>query len=148
MTRSRTRRPAARMALVAAAAFFTFAAAGLDASAAQAHDQILEQTPTDATHVALVPDEVTVLFSNDLIEVGAVMLVVDTNEVDWADGPVQLRGPIAAQPLKPNTPDGAYTVRWRVVSSDGHPISGAFSFTAGNSAPSQAQQPTAAITPP
>jgi hypothetical protein len=29
-------------------------------------------------------------------------------------------------------PDGAYDVRWRVVSADGHPVSGAFAFAVGD----------------
>ena len=41
------------------------------------------------------------------------------------------------QDVKPDAPSGKYTVVWRVVSSDGHPIEGTFTFTAGttNSTP-------------
>jgi hypothetical protein len=32
-------------------------------------------------------------------------------------------------------PEGSYQVRWRVVSSDGHPISGSFEFAVGQKTP-------------
>lgn len=34
----------------------------------------------------------------------------------------------------PELPDGGYQVSWRVVSADGHPISGSFGFRVGNPA--------------
>ena len=37
---------------------------------------------------------------------------------------------VVSQPVRPETPGVEYTVIWRVVSSDGHPIEGTFGFTA------------------
>ena len=71
------------------------------------------------------------VYTDSLIEVGAVVLVMDDTEKDWADGPVALDGPNAVQAIKPGMPDGIYQVRWRVVSSDGHPISGVYDFAVG-----------------
>jgi hypothetical protein len=50
-------------------------------------------------------------------------------------GPVQTGSPIvvdnsAWQPLAADAPPGNYEVAWRVTSADGHPITGAFRFTA------------------
>ena len=45
---------------------------------------------------------------------------VDGNTVNW--------------PMPADLPEGAYVVTWRVVSSDGHPISGASSFGVGTAA--------------
>ncbi|MCC9740418.1 copper resistance protein CopC [Streptomyces sp. MNU89] len=33
--------------------------------------------------------------------------------------------------LRPGLPDGTYTVAWRAVSADGHPVSGAYTFSVG-----------------
>ena len=35
----------------------------------------------------------------------------------------------------PDLVDGAYVVDWKVVSADGHPVAGAFTFTVGDAAP-------------
>jgi copper transport protein len=50
-------------------------------------------------------------------------------------------------PLKPNLPDGDYTVRWRIVSTDGHIISGVFAVGvgAGRPPPQAAEVQTAAL---
>jgi len=41
---------------------------------------------------------------------------------------------VASQKLKAGGPAGQYTVAWRVVSSDSHPIEGTFTFTASSAA--------------
>ena len=50
-------------------------------------------------------------------------------------------------PLRPGLPDGDYTVRWRIVSTDGHIISGVFAvgFGAGRPPPQAAEVQTASI---
>ena len=49
---------------------------------------------------------------------------------DWADGKVEIVDNVATQKLREGAPAGKYTVPWRVVSSDSHPIEGTFTFTA------------------
>ena len=50
-------------------------------------------------------------------------------------------------PLKPNLPNGDYTVRWRIVSTDGHIISGVFAIGvgAGRPPPQAAEVQTATL---
>ena len=50
-------------------------------------------------------------------------------------------------PLKPDLPDGDYTVRWRIVSTDGHIISGVFAIGvgAGRPPPQAAEVQTATL---
>jgi hypothetical protein len=63
---------------------------------------------------------------------------------------VEIVDNVASQKLKAGAPAGQFTVAWRVVSSDSHPIEGTFSFTAaaaaGGAAP--AASSTAAATIP
>jgi len=42
---------------------------------------------------------------------------------------VEIIDNMAVQKLRPGAPAGEYTVVWRVVSSDSHPIEGTFKFT-------------------
>ena len=117
-------------AVVAAVLLAIGAAVGV-ATPVQAHDQIISTSPSEDGHVDTAPAEVSMVYTDSLIEVGAVVLVMDDTDKDWADGPVALDGPNATQAIKPGMPDGIYQVRWRVVSSDGHPISGVYDFAVG-----------------
>lgn len=127
-----TPRNSARTAGTAFAAVLLAVAAAVGVAApAQAHDQIISTSPSEDGHVDTAPAEVSMVYTDSLIEVGAVVLVMDDAEKDWADGPVALDGPTAVQAIKAGMPDGVYQVRWRVVSSDGHPISGVYDFAVG-----------------
>jgi hypothetical protein len=54
------------------------------------------------------------------------------NAVELTDE-YSISGTSITQPL-PALDDGAYTLNWRVVSEDGHPISGSIGFTVGEAA--------------
>ena len=49
---------------------------------------------------------------------------------DVASGPPVLIDTTVRETLRAGSPAGHYTVRWRVTSADGHPVSGSFDFTA------------------
>lgn len=70
-------------------------------------------------------------FSGDLLGIGAVVVVTDQVEQSWTTGETVLDGNTASVAIAGDMPDGAYTVNWRVVSGDGHPISGSVPFTVG-----------------
>ena len=63
------------------------------------------------------------------------MAVTDSAGTDLTAGAPVLDGVRVTQPLA-GTAVGVVDVTWRVVSSDGHPISGEFSFSVGDDSPS------------
>ena len=125
--------PCARWALSALAlvTLVTLSVVGGAAPAATAHDQVLSTSPTTGENVDTAPKQVAMVFSDDILSVGAIMLIVDEQGRNWADGTLQLDRATVTQPLAPGLPNGAYEVRWRVVSADGHPIAGTFPFSVG-----------------
>jgi methionine-rich copper-binding protein CopC len=120
------------------------------AGPAAAHDAAESSSPAQGASVAVVPEQVSVTFSNNPLGIGSSFSVKDASGVEWADGAVEIVDNEARQKLKAGAPAGQYTVAWRVVSSDSHPIEGTFSFTAaaaaGGAAP--AASTTAAATVP
>ncbi len=104
------------------------------APGAAAHDQIIATSPTSGERLADAPESLVLTFSGSLMSLGTDVLVLDSQEKDWADGEPSLDGEVLTQRLKTAMPDGEYSVRWRVVSSDGHPINGAYTFLVGDSA--------------
>ena len=134
-------------AFVAALALSVPAVLTVGVGSASAHDQLLSSTPADGAALDIAPHDVTLEYSDSVLTVGAIVLVVDSNETNWvSDEPVIDGWKVSAQ-LRDDMPDGAYEIRWRVVSVDGHPISGIMSFTVGNVAP-ETQEPTSAPATP
>lgn len=97
---------------------------------ASAHDAAESTSPASGATVAAPPEKVSVTFNKNPLALGSQILVNDAAGANWADGAVEIVDNVASQKLKPGAPAGAYTVVWRVVSSDSHPIEGNFTFTA------------------
>ncbi|TFC10375.1 copper resistance protein CopC [Cryobacterium algoritolerans] len=94
-----------------------------------------------------VPTEVSPVFTEDVLSLGAIVVVADSTGKDWADGTVLLDGTEATQTLKKGMPDGDYQVRWRVVSVDGHPVSWSLTFAVGTRASAAYARPTSTAAP-
>jgi hypothetical protein len=107
-----------------------FASLLLLAPAASAHDVLESTSPADGATVATVPGQITLTFDNTPAAIGSQIEVKDPSGTDWATGSVQVTDHVASQQLKPGAPAGRYTVNWRMVSADSHPIDGTFSFNA------------------
>ncbi len=113
---------------VVAAALLGFSA-GFSAPAV-AHDAAESSSPAQGATLETPPEKVSVTFNNNPLGLGAQFSVKDASGAEWADGAVDIVDNVASQPLKAGAPAGTYTVAWRVVSSDSHPIEGTFGFTA------------------
>lgn len=144
------RHPATPIALAAAllAAFLVL----FSPLSASAHDALVSSSPAADSSVETVPSDLTLTFSAKLIDgEGATEVVVtDPSGATVTEGPATVDGAIVTQPLSGSGPAGAYHVVWKVVSSDGHPTSGEFSFTvtAGDEAATDAPTTAPATTAP
>jgi len=136
-------RPVRRQLLSVMLGLFTLAAVTLGLAApASAHDAAESTSPAQGASLAAPPGEVSVTFSNPPLGIGSSFSVKDASGTEWADGSVRIVDNVATQKLRPGGPAGAYTVAWRVVSSDSHPIEGTFTFTAASgSAPAGSAAP-------
>lgn len=104
------------------------------ASPASAHDDIISSDPVADSTIETLPGEVTLTFSAEILDaVGTVALEVRTpDDVNIAKGSPQIHGTEVVQALSPSRATGQFTVLWKVVSSDGHPISGIYTFNVGS----------------
>ena len=119
-----------RQLLTAVVGAVTFAALLFAAGPACAHDAAESSSPADGATVAAPHEEVSITFNNTPLGLGSQVRVNDAAGADWADGKVEIVDNVATQKLREGAPAGKYTVLWRVVSSDSHPIEGTFTFTA------------------
>lgn len=99
-------------------------------STAAAHDVLTETNPEDGQTLETMPEAIELTFSDTPLAIGSEVLVQDAQGTNWATGEVQIVDNTAQQAISAEAPAGQYTVTWRVVSSDSHPIEGVFRFTA------------------
>jgi copper transport protein len=101
------------------------------AGPASAHAVLLRTDPSPQTTVKAPPAAVHLVFS-EAVEVafGAVRVFdVDGKRVD--KGKIQTTNGRREVVVPASLPGGTYTVTWRVVSADGHPVHGGFQFYVG-----------------
>ncbi|AYV31252.1 Copper transport protein YcnJ precursor [Streptomyces sp. ADI95-16] len=104
------------------------------AGAASAHAGLSGSDPADGAVLKAVPQYVTLTFTESVsFSDDSLRVLSPENErvnprparhVDGKDNTARVE-------LSGKLPQGTYTVAWRVVSADGHPISGAFVFSNG-----------------
>ena len=136
-----------RRAIAAAAAALLLSLGGLMvASPASAHDELVSTDPAADAVLEALPAQLTLTFSGELAtDPGATELqVTDAAGTSLADGDPLVEGTVVTQPLS-GAASGVVTVLWKVVSSDGHPISGEFAFSVPT-APTPTPTPTATAT--
>jgi methionine-rich copper-binding protein CopC len=102
---------------------------------ASAHDKLISSDPASGQKLAETPAEVSLTFSADVLDMGAAVVVADAAGTEWVSAAPTVDGPTVTAVLDPGMPDAGYELRWRVVSSDGHPITGVVPFTVGDGEP-------------
>jgi hypothetical protein len=107
----------------------------LTALPATAHEQLVDQEPKPGQILEAGIAEVKLSFSDDLISLdnsaGSEIVILDSNQNPVNNGCAVIDARTAIARADIDTP-GTYQVGWRVVSGDGHPISGSFSFVVEN----------------
>ncbi|MDH6179858.1 methionine-rich copper-binding protein CopC [Microbacteriaceae bacterium SG_E_30_P1] len=103
--------------------------------AAHAHDDLVSSSPSEGESLAEAPTEIRLEFTTDVMEIGALVLVVDADGTDWVSSASTVDGPFVVTTLDQGMPVAGYEVRWRVIGEDGHPISGVIPFTIGDAEP-------------
>ncbi|WP_017793720.1 copper resistance CopC family protein [Leucobacter salsicius] len=94
------------------------------ATPAFAHDQLVGTEVISGTDGKA--QAVQLSFNNKLIELGAEFVIVDAAGTSVTDGTPEISGMDVRQAVQAGLAPGVYNVAWHVVSSDGHPIEGAF----------------------
>ena len=151
---ARARRPPrrkgtrSRVSLRRALAVFSAAGVALAAPAvAHAHAALLKASPSPSVEVNRAPAAVSLTFSEAVEPRFAIVSVTNAAGQQVTSGPPH-RSPanpdVLVTPLK-QIPPGWYLVYWRVISVDGHPVRGAFTFAVGPNAGPPPQFPVPSL---
>ena len=98
------------------------------ATGADAHAALKSISPKDGSSLATVPTQVVLTF-NEPISSSFVTVTVTGAEGAVSGGKPVVDGVTVTQALAPDLANGRYTVTYRVVSEDGHPVSDKTTFT-------------------
>lgn len=116
---------------LAAGALAVGTALALTAAPASAHTTLTAASPAkDATVSA--PSQVVLTYA-DPVRLPRV-IVMDASQKQYQSGTAQAVDNKVTQAVNGGLPNGKYTVGWRVVASDGHPVEGTYTFTVTGSA--------------
>jgi methionine-rich copper-binding protein CopC len=94
-----------------------------------AHDELLSTTPTDGTALSVAPDDITLKFAAEPIKNTSKLVATSDAGEQFALTEVSVAGSTVTAQWPNSAPTGTYKVAWRSVGSDGHPLTGTFTFS-------------------
>ncbi|KUJ70236.1 hypothetical protein ACZ90_04865 [Streptomyces albus subsp. albus] len=119
----------------------------LGATPASAHAALTGTDPVEGSVLQTAPKRVTLTFSEGVLLSDDSVRVLDPHgrRVDTGDpGHVDGKSSTASVALHAGLPDGTFTVAWKAVSADSHPVGGAFTFSIGAPSKTTVSVPTSA----
>jgi copper resistance protein C len=119
----------------------------LGAAPAFAHTRLESSDPADGSSIAGTPESVTLRFNEDIQAEFATLSVVGPDGTQYQRGGVSAANAQITTAVSPLGPAGDYHIGYRVVSDDGHPVTGKVSFTLTVPGPGGALPTPSAVLP-
>ena len=105
----------------------------LNSPAAQAHAALESTVPAKGAIVSKTTSQVSMLFGEDILVIKGKnpnsISVTDSKGKKVSNGVAVVSGTKISNVLKTPLAAGKYTVKYRVVSADGHVVSGSYTFS-------------------
>ncbi|MFV2103895.1 copper resistance CopC family protein [Micromonospora sp. LOL_024] len=120
---------------------------------AYAHNVLRKATPAQDAELTKSPTEITLEFMQKLNPSFTTITLSDANKQTVATADPEVTGVKGTIAIDAPLANGVYTVAYRVVSTDGHPVQGSYKFTVADPAataepaPSASPEPSASATP-
>jgi copper resistance protein C len=137
VTRKRTKRLWAFIALTASAWLLW-----QSAQVAEAHATLIGSSPESGSTLGIAPSEIVLEFDEKVQTNFAVVNVTGPGGSVVSTGSVSVTDSKVIAAVQPPTKAGVYTVSWRVVSDDGHPVEGQFTYALTDHALSNTRPPS------
>ena len=119
------------MKKIAFAALLALTASLFVTATASAHAALTWSSPEVSSSVSEAPTQVTLVFDDEIQVIEGtesnIITVTDENDRHFESGDVNVNGAKVSVELSPLN-EGTYTVAYRVVSADGHPVSSEYQF--------------------
>jgi copper resistance protein C len=101
------------------------------ATPAFAHNTLVKSNPVDQATVETSPSNVELVFDQPVQKGDGLntIKVTGPKNTGWRTGKVDVASNVVSAPLGELGPAGSYQISWRIVSADGHPVSGELTFS-------------------
>lgn len=96
---------------------------------AAAHNVLIGSDPADGATLSAAPTTLTLTFDQPVVNLEPAVALIGPDGRRYEQGPPEVAGSTVSTSLAPLGPAGQYTVGFRVVSADGHPVTGEVRFT-------------------
>ncbi|MEU0470696.1 copper resistance protein CopC [Amycolatopsis sp. NPDC006131] len=119
------------------------------ANPASAHTQLIGSDPAEGASLPVAPQQIRLTF-NEPVQTGfSTVTVTGPDGMTWIVGQPEVHNTVVSVPVQPTGPPGQYTIGYRVLSDDGHPVSGTVRFALSNpaAAPPTTSSPLTQTTP-
>lgn len=115
------------------------------ATPASAHNSLIASTPIDGASVEAGPGQIELKFDQPVQSGQGLnsIAVIGPNNDHWEGGAPQVSSNVVTAPVRPLGPAGTYKIGWKILSADGHPVTGELTFTltkAGTGTPTPPEQ--------
>lgn len=114
-------------------------------SPAYAHNVLRKATPAQDAELSKAPTEITLEFMQKLNPSFTTITLSDADKQQVATSEPDVSGTKGTVAIESTLANGVYTVAYRVVSTDGHPVQGSYRFTVADPAatdPSPSPEPS------
>ena len=110
-----------------------------------AHSSMIEQIPKGNATITEMPQEVKLIFDEELLDLGSGNSVIVRNPdgKEVTTGATKLLSSNISRDLTASTMPGKYSVSYRVVSADGHVVEGTYQFILKTKSESKSSTPVA-----
>ncbi|MGC5032859.1 copper resistance CopC family protein [Micromonospora sp. DT229] len=115
------------------------------ATPAHAHNVLRKATPAQDAELTKAPKKITLDFLQKLNPAFTTITLSDADKQPVATSEPEVEGTKGTVTIDSTLPNGVYTVAYRVVSSDGHPVQGSYKFTVAD--PSATAEPSPSPSP-
>lgn len=101
------------------------------ATPAFAHNSLVSSNPADQATVEKSPSKVELVFDQPVQKGDGLNTVSVTgpDKTGWRTGKVEIASNVVSASLDDLGPAGSYQISYRIVSADGHPVSGEVTFS-------------------
>ncbi|WP_341718729.1 copper resistance protein CopC [Micromonospora sp. FIMYZ51] len=117
------------------------------ASPAYAHNVLRKATPAQDAELDTAPKKVTLEFMQKLNPKFTTITLSDADKQPVATSEPEVSGTKGTITIDGTLDNGVYTVAYRVVSLDGHPVQGSYTFTVADPTATAAPSPSASPQP-
>ncbi|MGH3767544.1 MAG: copper resistance CopC family protein [Pseudonocardiaceae bacterium] len=93
------------------------------------HNELLSTVPPEGAQLSTGPARVILTFDLPAQRGFSTIIITGPDGNQWQAGPATEDGTTVSAPVRPLGPAGDYTVAWRIISADGHPVRATLKFT-------------------